>query len=733
VSGYTTHWSFVVDKDQMAPALSGIQSQLKATDNAVAHSGANMRRELAAARKSGMQLGDGLQEVASRIHPALGGVVGQLRDMAGAFKLGYTGGGMNAITSQLGHLRTGARGAGGSIADMRGALMAVAPEAEAAAGGMGSAASSMAMMGGPEGAAAVAVIAAIVGTLSMATLKAADFGHKFRELSNLNLDKADAEIGRLNDKVLSISFDKGIDAKAMSQGFFDLQSITGRYGKEVEDISGMVADFSKSYIVDFNEQLANTGQAMKSFGFGADGVDKFLQSTVKTVQTGKTTFAQLAAVRSEYFDAAAGSGFGYEDADKLFAAYSLGAKSVDIAAGQVKESLRSITDNEVVKKLKVLGVNVFDPVTGKIREMQGIVGDMVGAFGKGRMNDSIFADIKSQIGGGDGIGMLLDKARGQGEGFIDVFRQFDSAPVNMRKALAGANGDLMTMWETTKNKLGVSLIQIGQQILPTVVQALGFANDVLQELRGNTDGMGAGVKAAAMAFKWMGGVVWWTFTEIKLAIDAALAPIYGVIELAKGIGSVFEGQWNIATGHDPEAAGREASGRRQRMAAQLPGARSELAAQVSGMKGTAAYKAGDAGAVLDQLIASNKGVADAVRANGSAGRDMALEEVRRLLPAAKAAPAGATGMAKATDWASYDKAPDLTPSKGHKGGAGTSLGGESVTAGRGIRNVYVNIGKLIETQEIHVQAAAQGVEQAATMAVDTLVRELRNAEAMLGE
>lgn len=730
-----TVWTFNADGNAGA-VVDGISSKVSALDANVRRQSAGFQAGMAGNARSAMGLGDAIEEVAGRVHPALGALASQAlrvgQGVMSAFKAVPSNSPLNSSLLNLGGLT---RSAGSGVSGLKQAVSGLAAPAEGAASGMMGMAGSVARLGGPEGAAAVAVIGALVAVMATATSEAAQFSHTFRQLSNLNLDKPREEVARLRAEVLDVSFDQGIDPEAMSRAYFDIQSITGKYGREVESMAGKVAEFSKAYIVDVNKMAEGAAQASKTFKLDNDGVDAYLASTVKTVQVGKTTFEQLAQVRSEYFDSAAGAGFDFMDADKIFAAYSVGAKSVDIAANQVKETFRGLSDANVLKGLKAQGVEVFDPTTHKIRAMQDIVGDLAKTFSTTRMSDEAFAKIKGSIGGGDGIAMLLNKARAMGEGFVDVFRQFDAAPVNMQRALEGAKGDLMTMWETTKARLSVSLIKLGTEILPHITKALDFANEVMKAFNGHTEGIGTHAKIVVAVFKGLGALVWFEFQKIKLAIEIALAPIWAVMKAASWVAGKGQQAWDWATGRD-----RDAEARQERLGKTRQQAAFRVSEEVGLLKGTDAYKSGDANKVLDAIVASKRGTAEGTDMVINLGKPMArqaaLAQIRyemkvRASQPGDAAPEGLAGGGSPmqpgylADWSEGK-------GKGRRGSSGSGSSTESISAGAGqaAKNITVNIQQLVG--EINISATSQSKGMDITREVEAaLVRSVRNAEATL--
>jgi len=306
--------------------------------------------------------------------------------------------------------------------------------------------------------------------------EARKFNHEFLELKNLNLNKSTEEVENLKKSILDLSFDKGLNPEKTSKAFFDVQSATGKYGKEVEITVGKVGKFAQIMKADFNGSIEGASKAMGIYGFGAEKMDQFLASQFKTVQVGITTFDQLSKVQTEYAKSAAASNQGFDEANKLFAVFSANEKSVDIAATKTRGAFEDLTKARTIKGFKKLGVEIFD-TQGNTKKLDDIVADLVPKL-KG-MSDTRFSALKEEIGGNEGLRGLLDTLKGSGDKVLDTFKAFDETDFNMDKALANANGDLEIMSNIVDNKLTAAWIKFGEKSTPVLLKLKGLVIDIL--------------------------------------------------------------------------------------------------------------------------------------------------------------------------------------------------------------------------------------------------------------
>lgn len=675
------------------------------------------------AARSAEKLADRVADLGKR----KGGVWGQLKGLfSDITRLGQ--GGMGGVGNALQDMTSRAIPAGGAMGQLSGVLARV----------------------GPAGIAAAAALA-LVGA---GTVKAAGFSHDFRQLANMNLSKSTTEIAAMGDAIQDLAFKKGMDPKAMLTGFYDLQSIAGKVGGEAAGIADKVGDFAKTRVVDFNQQLLGTAKAMKSFNFGVEGVDRFQASSDKVVQVGVATYEQLAAVRTEYLDQVAGAGMDYESGDKLFALFSAGAKSVDIAATLTKGAFEGITDGTAVKELAKLGVNVFDPVTGKVRELHSIVKDMVPAFGA--MSDQKFAATRDAIGGPEGLGMLLNKVKANGEGVMDVFEGFDKASVDSSKAMALANKDVTALWETTKNRFSIALMRVGEQILPSLADGLGFVNETMMALAGHTDGVGESAKALAGFLEGVGSVA----SALATTLRYALMPLTAIYDIGKWASDNAFGdsataqiaaklkageRVNINGSGDPEDLGLVSTREEQQFAGKLKQQReARMMAFGASRKGVDAFI--DEAAAAGQPLGSDAELLLGLRgrlAGSEAGANLEGLLAKGGTKAEEAALKMVAASAARYRKEAADPADSLIPGapKGGPGGLPGGTGGkdaggmepQSIVGGQKITHINVNIGKFQDAINIHTTTMVEGTAQLTAMIEETLIKAVRNAEVVIGQ
>lgn len=551
---------------------------------------------------------------------------------------------------------------------------------------------ALSMLASPLGAVGVG-IGVITAGLYKGVQAAQEFDSQFLELRQLNLDKPKAELDRLNDSILDVAFSNGLNATATAKAYFDIQSATGKYGEEVEKIVAKTGLFARVTKANMDDTIQGVAKSMNAFGLSAKDMDAYFASSFKTVQVGITTFDQLAQVQTDYMGAAAAVNQTVDDANKLYAAFSISAKSVNEAATLTKTAFQDITKKSTIDGFKKLGVSIFD-TKGQMRGLDAITRDLVPKLGT--LNDLQFAKLKEEIGGSEGIRGYLDQAKARGNDLIKMFDSFDTTAFDLNTALKNANGDLKIMSTLVGDKINVLFIKLGQSIMPTVLTAVGnivSALDTMVTKHGE-------LNQSSQLYR-----------DILWSIGAPVKIVYGLFkEMVRPIGSVLEGVGKIYDMVRGASLGESLFG--------------DSGKWYDIFRNVLDNAVGSIGHVWDAI---NSGLSlDFAAAKKSLGmaKDSLTADVGRSRDSQKAAAASVSEVA--------GKA--LGPEGAAGGSASTDLStgiNEVSGGGKSVRNVTVNISKLIETINLRMADSGANADQLTRMIEDAVVRAIAGAEMTL--
>lgn len=353
--------------------------------------------------------------------------------------------------------------------------------------------------------AAVAGIAAL-STLSYKGVQAAErFDSAFLPIRQLNLDKSKGEMDDFRNQIRDATYEVGTNLVDSTNAVYDLQSATGLYGKDAIDVFTKVGRYSVATGANINDAMNSTTKAMKAFGLEIDQIDSLLESNAKTVQTGITTFDELAKVQTEYAGAASAAGQGIDEANKVFAMFTSIAKNSDVGANMAKTFFQGL-GQQADQFEDVLSVPVFDE-NGSMRQADSILKDVAKRFES--MSQKEITQAINKIGGPEGLRGALAKVSTGAEDMIATFDAFDASQFSLEDALANAEGDFGKMKEIFFNRMDIVLSRFGEKIIPmlaklfdTLTPVLGFINENLDWLL-PVFGTFIGLLGAAAAAMWV--------------------------------------------------------------------------------------------------------------------------------------------------------------------------------------------------------------------------------------
>ena len=312
---------------------------------------------------------------------------------------------------------------------------------------------------------------------------AQQFGKEFRQLEMLNIDKPIKDFGRLKEMILDVAGSKGFDPSATSKAFFDVQSVTGKYGFEVSRIVEKQGEFANIMQADFNTWIAGTAKAMANYGFGAEKLDAFNKAAFATVKTGVTTFDELAKVQATFGGAAASAKQEFSAAGKVFSLFTVKVKNVDEAATLTKSLFTDLTKDSTISAFKKLGIDAVNPLTGKFKQADSLLLELNAKFKKLGQNDKELIRLKNQFSGSEGLNAFVQSAMGDTTKLQRMIKDFDNSEFSLSKALGLARKDVSYVQEQMQNKLKVEMTKLGDFVLPIKLKVVTTAVELIDQIK----------------------------------------------------------------------------------------------------------------------------------------------------------------------------------------------------------------------------------------------------------
>lgn len=304
--------------------------------------------------------------------------------------------------------------------------------------------------------------------MKQASEEARRFSLIWREVSMLNLDKSSGQMNNLRFMVQETAYNKGFDHTQTARGFYDVQSLTGKFGKEVDLIVQKQGEFARLMQADFNNWISASGKALSNYGFGYERLDDFNRSAFAAIQVGASTFDELAKVMPVFAGSAAAARQDFETANKLFAVFTLRTKNADISATMLRSLFTDLTKPATIKAFEDIGINMYN-ANGSFRQADELLLELNDKF-KQMKDDKAIINLQNQFAGSEGLIQYISTATDKTEGLRTAFDTFNNTEYGLNKALKIARDDVNYINETLKNKTKAILAEIGQDFSPIEIE-----------------------------------------------------------------------------------------------------------------------------------------------------------------------------------------------------------------------------------------------------------------------
>jgi len=313
---------------------------------------------------------------------------------------------------------------------------------------------------------ASAGVATVGAGLAAASRQAMLFGHEFRNIANLNLQRPISELRTLKALISEVAYSSGADLNATSAAFYDVQSITGLYGAQAAPMVRKGIEFARLLGADPNEWVAGLAKAQANYGFRVSDVDKYQSAAYASLVAGAMTFDQLAKSSPVFAGSAAASGQSYTDALKMFTLFTMRTKSTDEAATMTNSLFRDLTREGTVKGFLNAGINPYDK-NGSFRSIIDLMTELADRFASQQTQQQVNA-LKNAFTGSEGLTALLNAAAGGAEQLAQQLHNFESAELSLARARELAAEDPTLQMEALWNRLKNQAAQLGTMFLPAI-------------------------------------------------------------------------------------------------------------------------------------------------------------------------------------------------------------------------------------------------------------------------
>ena len=425
------------------------------------------------------------------------------------------------------------------------------------------------LMGG-----AVAGGVAIAG-LGIASIKmAADFDKAFGEVTTL-FDAPKGQVADMRKAVKALSSEMGIGAVEATEALYSAISAGVDPQNAVEFLKSN-AKFAIAGVTDLNTAVDLSTTVMNAWNLESGELEKVQDTLFAGVQAGKTTVDELAASMGQVAPIAAAAGITVDEVTAALATLTAQGANTSEAATRVKSAFAelskegSIADKSFQKLTGESFVN-FVKGGGDVKSAMEIMEQ--GAKESGLGINNMFGSVEAGLG-------VLALTGDSAELFATNLDKVAESGGNVEGAFEKMNATFDRQFAILKTQLSNVMLQIGEVILPILINALEKLNPWLQDKIPQA--------IAAMESAWadaqpeveefeafinddlmptlevLGGWLessWPTVVFVfNAAIDDLLMKLEVVMLAIKAINAVLEfdwaGAWDTAAGAVEAAAGR---------------------------------------------------------------------------------------------------------------------------------------------------------------------------------
>jgi len=339
---------------------------------------------------------------------------------------------------------------------------------------------------------AAAVLAGVKGTKMAAELDKA-----MRELSTLLPTTVD-QMGELRDQIIKLSTEVPKAPVELVQGMYEVVSAGITDTAAAYEVLEVAAKAGVAGLTETTTVVNALTTVLNSYGMGAGQATRVSDVLFQTVNEGVIRFGELATQIGDVANTAALTGQSIEVVGAAIATMTqrgiMGAEAVT----SLNRLLLALMDTESLgaAKAEEMGME-FGLAALKSKGLAGMMAELKQVTGG---NVQVMAQILPELRAFRAASVLAGTGTDQ---FVESIGRMEKASGTTETAVKKMNGELGNQWKLLKNKVNVSLLELGNNTLPIVARMLGLINAALDKGTESWDKYGtaqaAGLAAAALS------------------------------------------------------------------------------------------------------------------------------------------------------------------------------------------------------------------------------------------
>ena len=325
-----------------------------------------------------------------------------------------------------------------------------------------------------------ALLSMAVGGLAYAVKTAGDFGGQFAFVTTL-ISETGAGVDKFKEDVKAYAVDSSASLESINKSLYNAISGGVEWKKSLEFV-GAAEKLSIAGKADMAETTKILISTLNAYGSGVEKATDFSDIFFKTAQYGQMTLQDLTAPLSQITGLAASLGIPF---DKLGAAIAA-LTSMGMPASQAITGLKAALTNiikpsgDAEKAAASMGIQ-FNAAAVSTKGLEKFLWDTYAAAGG---NIEKLGALFGSVEGLNSVLMLGQDTVGKYKGALQALDQRAGSTAEGYKKMAG---EFDAVNQRLKNSMTVTLVEIGQKLLPEYGKIAGSLGDLMKGIKVGID------------------------------------------------------------------------------------------------------------------------------------------------------------------------------------------------------------------------------------------------------
>ena len=311
--------------------------------------------------------------------------------------------------------------------------------------------------------AAAGAAALVIGTASVKM--AVDFEKSMSNVATL-VDTSKESITDMGNEVMEISKRVPVELADLTSALYDVRS-AGISAEDAMMVLEKSAKLSVTGLGTTTEAVNLATSAINSFGFKGEEAAKVFDTIQLTIKAGKTNLSELAQSFGMVSGVANTAGVSFEELMAATAALTTSGLKASVAQSQLRAAILAIQAPtadmaEIIAGLGYQSGSAMLEQLGLVESM-----NLIDKAANGNVET-----LKKAYGSVEALGSALALTGEQGETFTGIINGMSEAENVMEDIFTEANKAAANQFQLLKNNLNVEMINLGNKILPKIIEKM---------------------------------------------------------------------------------------------------------------------------------------------------------------------------------------------------------------------------------------------------------------------